>query len=155
MTNLITSTAGSSPVSPTNFIYNTSGSGRRGIWITSGNNNYLGTNEIEGIFDIEVSDSGTGTTIQHRDRFAIDSTGQLAAYGIASLIVNQAEAQDILTASASGTTRMTLRNDGDLWIGGALNAGGASEQAYNFFSASGTSSIGDGVGDLYIEDEFL
>jgi excisionase family DNA binding protein len=44
--------------------------------------------------------------------------------GNASLIVNQTAGADILTASASGVTRLTLSNNGDLWIGGNLTASG-------------------------------
>ena len=100
-----------------NQIYDSSGSSW-GIGISGCNNNYFASNEVSGSgFSMEVSDGGTNTTIQHRDRFAIDSTGQVAAYGKAALIVNHIEDQDIFTASASGTTRLTLNNDGDLLPG--------------------------------------
>jgi hypothetical protein len=60
--------------------------------------------------------------------------------GMAALIVNQTEAQDIFTASASGTTRFTIDTDGNLDISG--NIGLASGNYVNWGSVLGTSGYG-------------
>lgn len=55
---------------------------------------------------------GIGTT-SPTGKFEVNNTG-LAALGKALAIFNQAENQDILTASASGTPRLTVTNAGNL-----------------------------------------
>ncbi|HYD34822.1 MAG TPA: site-specific integrase [Vitreimonas sp.] len=60
---------------------------------------------------------------------------------------NQLNSGDILTASASGATRMRLTNNGNMIIGpstAAIN--------YNMISQSGTASFASTNNDLYIED---
>jgi len=72
---------------------------------------------------------GIGTTTEGDVISSLFVTRNLAsgALGKSVAIFNQTENQDILTASASGTTRLTLSNGGNLNIvGGAYQIGGTS-----------------------------
>jgi len=89
---------------------------------------------------------GTGTTLS-TGKVGIGTASPLSklsvittaanATGKAAFLVDQYESQDILTASASGITKLTLTNAGNLNIAGVLNAGGLSGVAYNAFAGSG------------------
>jgi len=68
--------------------------------------------------------------------------------GIAALMVNQAKGGDILTASASGTTRLRLDNTGKLYFGGSayyVDNGGSA--LFNGLSTNGNVGFGNGSTD--------
>jgi hypothetical protein len=94
---------------------------------------------------------------------SIEGTHNFVANGIiahnttgkALMALNETGDQDILTASASGTTVLRIANNGDLILasGGTLEVGGASGVAYNIISDSGGSATHASTDDdLYIED---
>ena len=66
--------------------------------------------------------------------FAVLGDTGIAYSGQAAMIVNQVQAQDILTASASGVTKLTLTNTGNLVLGAS--------SYLNFGTTSGTSGYG-------------
>ena len=77
--------------------------------------------------------------------FAILGDTGIAYSGQAALIINQVQAQDILTASASGVTRLTLTNVGNLVLGAS--------SYLNFGTTSGTTGYGlrDNAGTVEIK----
>jgi len=102
------------------------------------------------------------------EQFRVDSTGKMGVGTTgpdARLDVLATSGEQLRLTYTDGTvhTGFTVDAAGDLTInasgnnilsGDALNFGGATEQAYNFFAADTSgSSTGDGVGDLYIQDE--
>ncbi|HLE48842.1 MAG TPA: hypothetical protein VI819_02305, partial [Patescibacteria group bacterium] len=81
----------------------------------------------------------------------IDLSGSLTR-GRAVAIFNQTESQDILSASASGSTRMSLDNDGDLFLyhtdGTSYLSLGHDGTNANITTNVGDINIGTGGGDL-------
>jgi len=94
---------------------------------------------------------GIGTTTTGDVISSLYVTRNLAsgALGKAVAIFNQTEDQDILTASASGTTRLTLSNSGNLNIvGGAYQIGGTTVLSSNTLGTGVLTSSLTTVGTL-------
>jgi hypothetical protein len=83
--------------------------------------------------------------------------------GIAALMVNQEKAGDIFTASASGTTKFTIENDGDINMVGDLTLGGGNLNTGNIALIIGdatTDSItfttdGTGNGEIVLPNDSI
>ena len=71
--------------------------------------------------------------------------------GMAAVVINQTEAQDIWTASASGVTRLTLTNDGDLLPGtdDTQDIGSNAFRWQDLFLGPSTLHIGEDTTDEY------
>jgi len=82
------------------------------------------------------------------DRIGIGTSSPLAGLHVArntgtlpSLLLNNTGTGDLFTASASGTTRFTIANNGNVNVGGALTVSTAS----NFSANGATLALGDGT----------
>ncbi|MGH9857721.1 MAG: hypothetical protein ACRD4B_07755, partial [Acidobacteriota bacterium] len=96
--------------------------------IGAGSSKWTASNDV--LYPNQIANQvGIGTQSEGDVISSLYVTRNLAsgALGKSVAIFNQTEDQDILTASASGTTRLTLSNSGNLnIIGGAYQVGGTS-----------------------------
>ncbi|MFC1658221.1 NosD domain-containing protein [Candidatus Omnitrophota bacterium] len=136
-----------------NYINDDDSSGY-GINVSAGTstNNYLIGNEIVTTsgFTSDISDSGTGTTIQHRDQFEIDADGDIG------LTVTQSGAADIVNVLDGTTEVFTILDGGNVGIGitnpgylldvrggaNAIHAVGTTSAVIGYYSATGSNYYG-------------
>mgnify|MGYP000983736479 FL=1 len=139
--------------------------------IASGNDLFVGGDiEIKGglyltghnIFNV-VSGVSTGTITFAADPTLVNSYNALSYGswlvnnsvndGIASLMVNQAKAGDVFTASVSGTTKFTIHNDGSLYLAGSASAPTANTTAGTIYFDTDTVTGSGTTGSLFIRGE--
>ena len=126
-----------------------------GISLTStSDSNYVSGNEITGAgISSKISDAGTNNTIQQEDRFNILG----ATNGLALLTLNETGDQALLTASASGTTKLSILHNGllDATVGGLATytkAGTIDDTDFSDTAVNGLMGFDSTNGRLYIRN---